>query len=321
MKNKFKSLFPALYEINKIIIERNCVSRDYLAEYFGVSKRTITNYINVLISFGAPIKSSKKGYEYEIPFTIEPLNYEVMIFYSFLKNILKTSVYIPEFVSDLLLDHFNSFFSKEDFLNISDFIEYDFKMFNIIKNNFFQKILHSLVIKKKIKIDYLHGNGEREKVIIQTIKLYNYSGIWYIIAYREDMIIRLYNLSRISGLEITDKTFEKELESREIDDILDNSFGVYKSNCKGNEEKKVGIRFYDIAYNMNKDVVFYENQIRVFGKDNNRGEFVEFHFVVRNYTEVLGLVMQYSSNAEVLFPDEFRNLWLDRIREMAELYL
>lgn len=150
--------------------------------------------------------------------------------------------------------------------------------------------------------------------------LLNYSGDWYIIAYNhKPESLGVFKLSRIIKISILDKPFVYHATKEELDALVESSFGAFKDS-EDDIIKKVTLRFYDYAYRLTKNMIFHPDQNRKTGR-NNRGEYVEFEIPVKGYPEILSYALQYGVSCEVVSPEGFRELWLNEIRKLANLYL
>ncbi len=316
-----KSIFPVLYEINKLIIKNKGMSRSDLALRFGVTERSITNYVKTLIEMGAPIKSSKNGYEYEIPFSFEPVNNELMIFYSFIRNLIRSSVYIPEYIANLVSIQLDEFFETEDFLKIADHIVYDFQVFEKIEDEVFSSVVNALIRKVRLEITYTNSSGETYKRVIEPYKLYNYSGLWYIVASSGDSgELRLFAMSRITGVTELKQSYKSKITDSKLNEFIKGSFGIYKIISDENISETVTIRFYDTAKAINNNMIFHKDQRKSYGTDPVKGEFVEFSFLVRNTNELYGKILQFHKNAEIVCPQNIRDGLKSIIADLYKSY-
>ncbi len=314
--------FTRIYRINRILNERGSIHRSELAKELGVSTRTVTNYINTMATMGAEIESSKSGYRYANPFTLKPIDEYILLFYSFMKNFVNTHNYVPPYISRLIMDRINFVINDLDFIKISDKIQYDFQQYEEIDETTFKKIIESFITKMKIKIDYVTGEGVSVTRVIEPLKLLNYSGSWYLAAQLGDYDTpALYNVSRINHITVTRDGYRETISVEDVNNSLNDVFGIYKINTGHNKIQNATIRFYNSAYYITKNQFFHKDQVKKILKDENNNEFVEFSFPVRNFSEILGKVLQYHVNAEAVAPEEFRKLWINSIKMMYEKFV
>jgi len=48
---------------------------------------------------------------------------------------------------------------------------------------------------------------------------------------------------------------------------------------------------------------------------------IDLTLPVGDYTEITGMILSYSPNAEPVSPPDFRDKWLQRVKETAERFL
>jgi len=313
--------FVKIYKINRILNERGQVHRDELARILEVTPRTISNYINIMRDLGANIDHSKNGYRYATPFTFDNFDQNVLLFYSFINNFVKTKLYVPQFISKLIMDQIHWVIADQDYLNIANKVHYELPQHEEVNDKIFGVISDCLMNKFKIKIHYLNATGNEIDGIIEPLKLINYSGSWYIFAiFGNYKSPRLYNIGRVTKAERTKMRCDENIPPDQIDMQLNASFGIYKSASNSGNIKDVTIRFYGPAYYITKNQIFHKKQSKSIRTDETRGEFVEFKFPVSSYDEILGKVFQYHINAEVVAPADFREMWQNAIKGMFEKY-
>lgn len=222
MNNKIKGIFPILYEINKILIQKGRVSRRELAETFEVSKRTITNYINVLSRLGAPIKSSNNGYEYEHAFNLEPINKELLIMYTLLLKVMDNKNIIPLKFVDIFKKNIENYIASENYINLHNHIEF-ISNTNTSNSKLCDKIeiiLDCIILKKMI---YVEISGKKN--IIEPHCLINNNLIWGIIGYNDITNELIYTeINKILKLKKTEVGFKREFSTKNLDNFISKNF-------------------------------------------------------------------------------------------------
>jgi predicted DNA-binding transcriptional regulator YafY len=291
----------------------------YVAGKFEVSDRTIRRdieYIRDRLSIDIQYsKSEDAGYfisEDERLYLVRLFQDEKILFLSLLKSICKNSFLFPidiDLVSKALnLDKTSSSEMLTDRISyeMSEEKKLDFSLFNIL--------IKSIEKKKQLWISYSDLNGTESKRIIEPQYLRNSDGQWYLLAFchnREEM--RVFHLSRIGDWELLDVDFVNTVELDEILEVFDSSFGIMTGT---DDLKRVSILFKNRAARIVKGKKWHRDQNV---EETDLG--VVISFPVHSYEEVLNTVFSYNSDAEVLEPPDFRELWKNKISEMAEIYL
>ncbi len=54
------------------------------------------------------------------------------------------------------------------------------------------------------------------------------------------------------------------------------------------------------------------------GTDPKKGEYIQFVIPVKHYDEILGKVLQFGPDGEVISPADFRDMWISKIKMMYQ---
>lgn len=204
---------------------------------------------------------------------------------------------------------------SDNYLDLTEHVTYEMTEEKAIKLDLFHALMASIQNQKQLSIQYSDLKGELTRRRIEACHLRNSDGQWYLLAWchlRKDL--RIFHVSRISAWGALETPFSQTLSKDEVDHVLDNSFGIM-TNRRGTVIP-VTILFSGKATKL------------VEGKSWHREQSVEVvpegfkvSFPVESFEEVLRIAFSYHSEAEVLDPPEFRELWLAKIREMGEKFL
>ncbi|WP_338022255.1 YafY family protein [Anaerocaecibacter muris] len=206
-----------VFSILMILMSKRKVSRDYLAERFSISKRTVSRYLNILEDAGVPITSvpGRGGgvmladdYIIDKSFLSEAETIRI-------KNALsRTADEFDDKANLAIIEKLNSvnksreqdgFAVKQDAL----YIDCDYEQAAFLRPR--MKILSGAIeASRAVEINYTDARGFSSYRTIEPYTLVFKSGAWYIYAMcklRGDF--RLFKLSRISDLRLTSKGFIK----------------------------------------------------------------------------------------------------------------
>lgn len=177
----------------------------------------------------------------------------------------------------------------------------------------FASCAFALARNRKVRIKYRSAYrdecNERE---ISPLHLLLYLGNWHLIAHchsRGDL--RDFVLSRVTEMEILADLVSDELRARDIKGMIDKHYGIFLHG----EEKLVKVRFRGRSVGIVRDQSWFAGQQLVEEKDS-----LLLSFPVTDYREVLGDILRFGADAEVLEPAELRGLIREAAASMSHLY-
>jgi len=265
----------------------------------------------------------------------------LILFYSFIKNIVKSSYFFPPVNKELnnkgtdfetILYNMRSYLQNHQ-KKLSNYIDYYINDHYKIEqkerfNEIFSIVFESFRKKYQIKFRYLNDSFLTE-VRVEPLKLVYYNGKWFLIAYmvRKSKIEvagsvltdeegpRTYNLSNISEIELTSIDFPI-FKEEEILIEYRNSFGFYTDK----DLKKATIRFYKDAIRYIKETIWHSSQNITHFKDRDYVE-MNIKYPEQGKHELISKVLSHGKDAEIITPTELRELWLQKIKSMFNEYL
>ena len=121
----------------------------------------------------------------------------------------------------------------------------------------FRNILESFMMKRCIEISYINADGEGSTRVVEPLKLMNYLGKWYLIAFcRTRKALRVFLISRFTSSRLTNSAFEYPVTRKELDKYIDGSFGMFKSETSSTAV----IRVFEPAYYYVRNQIWHKNQ-------------------------------------------------------------
>lgn len=304
--------------IDERIRQKRAYSAQHLAEEYETSVSTIKRDIaDMKELLDADIVFKKNiGYVYnKPPKLLDNLSEKSLIISAIIKRILKNLNFVPLFANEMISD-LNNFINK-DYLELSDKIDFDLSEYEDVDITKFREIIESLLYKKVIQIHYSDQNNKKTIREVEPIKLVNYTGKWYLVAYCfEKKDVRLFAIARISKLIFTEKQFQNNYNLSEVEEYLKNSFGLDYSN----NPQIAKIKIYEPVATANKHIKWHKHQITKYVKDNDNG-YLEITLPVGRYQEIIGRVLKFGEYAEILEPEDLRNEWLARIKKMYDKFI
>jgi predicted DNA-binding transcriptional regulator YafY len=258
---------------------------------------------------------------------------ELLIFYSFVKSMIFSEYYFPP---REIKDESGKVRDYEDILRIIEAVlkdeldEKDIKLAEKIEyhhaehykasqrtkfNNMINEILDSM--RNEYLIRFRYNDNE---VTVEPVKIIHYGGIWYLMGYvvssqREDNLnkVRTYNIALIQS-----NIFNAKRRFTGDDFVIPefkDSFGIISSR----NLKTAKIRFYGkkLVARM-KELLWVDSQKTSLGNDPVKGRYCEYElpYPARTNFEIIGKVLSFMGDAEIISPPELRKEWEDTIRKM-----
>jgi predicted DNA-binding transcriptional regulator YafY len=177
----------------------------------------------------------------------------------------------------------------------------------------FASCAFALAKHRRLRIIYRSAYSEdsRERTV-SPLHLLLYLGNWHLLAFchsRGDL--RDFVLSRVVEMEVLKDAVAPELLARDIKRLIDRRYGIFLQG----EEKKVCLRFSGRSVGIVRDQLWFAGQQVTEEKDA-----LLLRFPVTDYREVLGDILRFGADVQVLAPEELRVLVADTARRMERLY-
>lgn len=314
MEEGFLMKIDRLFSIIMILLEKERVGAQELADLFEVSPRTIYRDIDSINLAGIPVRS--------IPgvgggFEIMP-NYKV-----------DKKVFSPSDLSALLigLSSISDIIRGDELVHamamIKSFIPTD-KVKDIeIKTNQILIDLSPWVGNKSIQpnleiiktalhenrlltFDYSAHHGKKTSRIVEPYQLVLKNGHWYFHGYcHKKNDYRLFKLSRITKLKIKEETFVQKKYQKPILDI---------ENIGDTSQTRIKIRIHKSIMDRVLDLCSFED----FSLDGKEHYIVNFPFVENEYC--YDILLGFGDKCECLEPLHVREKMKHKIHTMAEIY-
>jgi len=157
-----------------------------------------------------------------------------------------------------------------------------------------------------VKIGYVTPAGKTSTRIIEPMKIINYQGRWYVMAFcRLRQQVRIFHSARISNIQSLEKNFNPH--QLDIDGLLTRSFGIFKGD--GHSEAK-------ILFTGEAAAIVREQRWHASQKIENTEEGVILTLPFSDFTELKMKILQFGSRARVLAPSGLRDAVAEEIRKM-----
>ena len=308
------SLLERIYYFHEQIELNRFPNTRALMEEFEISQATAYRDIAYLRDrLLAPLAFDRRrnGYYYtsafQLPFEQSPL---LAMILGLLDNLLNESglgdmTGLPEIVSKLQQMVFPGSRGQLADLLYCEWIELE-KVDPVV----FGTTLSSLRQRCCLLIDYRDSRGERSQRVIEPLKLVNYQGRWYLLAWcRLRQGRRIFHLSRIEAIE---QLAQEGVKRTEVSDQwLKASFGIFK-----------GLPLYEALIEFTgkaKEIVRYQQWHREQHLQID-GDRLLLQLPVHDDRELIMKVLQFGSHAKVLSPEPLRRRLAEEVQRMQALY-
>lgn len=295
-----------LFEIIYILMNKKSITAGDLAERFGVSRRTIYRDIDTLSLAGIPVYTEKgKGgginllpdFVLNKSLLSEKEQTEIL---SALQGL--SSVRGQE--ADDILNKLSTVFNK----NAVNWLEVDFSGWSYSDGKAFQDFKNAILEKRIAEFDYYSSFGEKTQRCIEPVQLWFKSKAWYIRGFclaRQD--IRLFKLSRVKNLRITQNHFEER-------DLL---ASVLRTESPGTQKRDVELKLKVDAKMTYR--VYDEFDEDCFERQPDGSFIISVTWPEDDW--VYGTILSYGEHAEVLEPPHIREVIREKAQRAAEKYL
>ena len=321
-----QQLRPALvrmYILNEQLRRSTYPNCSSLARRCDVHPKTILRDIDYLrLRFGAPIEydKSRKGYYYHKEWSLFPSiileKHEAEALQATRKVLsqYKGTPYYEEIsrALDKLLQYLPQPFAEEGQFS---FYSFEQPSGTLEFSSSFVSLEAAIRQGKKVHIDYeAHSTAAVTERVIHPLRLHysHRNQTWYLVAYcelRKD--IRTFVVGRIRKLKLLEEHFDFPPDFS-VDDYLSKTF----DQVVGETEQEVSIRFSAYQAPWIKERQWHPTQQI---EEHGDGR-ITIRFQVSGLDAIKRWVMRYGKEAEVLEPQELRDMVRKEVRDMGEVY-
>jgi predicted DNA-binding transcriptional regulator YafY len=307
--NDIMTQISRLFEIIYYLLRKKNATSQELADHFNVSRRTICRDITTLSLAGIPIYSNK-GKGGGIGLLDEFVLNKSVLSEQEQNEILSALHGLSTIKTDgtkQVLQKLGAFFNKD----APNWLEVNFSSWgNDDGASDFAYIKTAIFEKHIIEFDYYNSYGEKRRRRVEPIQLCFKVKSWYFKGYcLEKQGVRLYKLSRIRNLAVTDEVFSERPMLNPDEDINNGVRQRYANTAVTLVMKiapEMAYRVYD--YYCEDDIV-----------KNDDGSFI----VTQREPEDNGLysfILSFGEYAEVLEPEHIKVIIKEKANKVSEKY-
>lgn len=307
-----------IFKIDEIIRTKGSVTCATIAELFEVSERQIKRDIEYMRDrIDAPIVWDwrQRAYRYDREYPrLKFSDEKTLVFSALLHSIVKSTDMVP-LVSEQALELVDQALS-EGYRQLSDKIVYTFPVTDSPDYGIFSTICTAIGKGLCISLDYSNAKGERSNRTVEPLRLINYSGRWYVVAFdlsKDDL--RSFHLGRMEAVHIQDRlVVERHLEER-LERHMSAGFGMFM----GSTVQEAVIRFNGDAVYTVEHQCWHKDQKLERSIDEHGNTVLVLHVPIANDAELLGRILSFGPLAVPLAPDRLCARWSEAVAALAAL--
>ncbi|MGG5317923.1 helix-turn-helix transcriptional regulator [Enterococcus sp. AZ072] len=297
-----------------ILLEKERVGAQELAEMFEVSPRTIYRDIDSINTAGIPIRSTSGvggGFEIMQNYKLDKKVFSTTDLSTILMGLSSVSNMVrgEELVNALA--KVKSFVPAEQAKDIevkANQLHIDLSpwMGNRNIQAYLELIQKALLKSQLLSFEYADSHGNKTSRIVEPYQLVLKGGHWYWQGYcHERKDYRLFKLTRMTNLQLLEKTFvprEYQKPQLEFNDVL------------ATIQVEITLRVHRSVMDQVLEYCAYEN----FSPDGEEYYIARFPFIENDYS--YNILLSFGNRCECLEPKHIREGMRRRVQEMVELY-
>jgi len=194
--------------------------------------------------------------------------------------------------------------------DIGDLLYCEWVEKELISGKIFKVVLGALRDQKQLKLTYRDSSGHISKRRVEPLKLINYQGRWYLLAWcRSKKGRRMFHLARMEHADLLDDEVEQSMDKD--DNWLQASFGIFK----GPVRYRATIKFTGAAAKIIRHQHWHPDQDLIQKRNH-----ILLSLPVADDRELLMKVLQFGAQAEIIRPKSLRTKAKQEIEHMRVRY-
>jgi predicted DNA-binding transcriptional regulator YafY len=302
--------------IDKTLLEEGKITTRQVVEKFEISKRQVMRDFDYLRdNLKAPLvfEPSQKGYIYTGDFTLLSNTNERMLVLNAIFKSLAESQGIMSVVTEMVTQGIDSGVDQA-YKALTDKIVFITPIQDWPDYSIFNKVCSAMKSGERMTMHYQNGHGESTVRHIEPLRLVNYSGRWYLLAFdMKHKELRIFHLSRIVDIHTIVGDFSHSSFSKEqLDKFIHGGYGIFM----GSEIIEVTFQILNSAVHTVATQTWHKDQkVRHLQIEGN--EVLEVTVPVANMQEILSKLLSFGSSARPVSPPAFVERWKEIVLQMA----
>lgn len=303
--------------INRTIEEEGGVRTAQIATTYQISRRQVLRDIDYLRShLEAPITydAAKRWYTYTKEFTLFSNSNERILVLNAIYRSLARSQGIMSTLTDMLSEGLDSGVEK-GYRSLSEKIMFITPVQDWPDYDIFNQVCSAMKSELRMTMHYKNARSELSVRHIEPLRLVNYSGRWYLLAFDlKHKQLRTFHLSRIiSIVPIQGDRIQKRFGEEELDTFITSGYGIFM----GKEVTYVTFRVYGWAKETLATQTWHKEQQLKTVKEGN-AEALEVTLPAADLHEILSSLLAFGAAAKPISPPEFVQLYRDSLSDMQK---
>lgn len=305
--------------LDRRLRERGWVTAAEVAARFEVSSRQVKRDIEYLRwRLDAPLvyDAGRHQYRYEKPWAEFRFADERRVLFSALVQGWAASEAHRSLVTPEILQSIEAAVSR-DYKTVAARIRYEAPSSEPVDLEVFSQLCQGMRENRIVELEYVNLAGEPSRRRIEVQRLWNYGGIWYLVAFdhlRDGL--RTFHLGRVRALSVTaDPVTRSEQDpvwAAEVEAWTASGSGIFR----GGEEFFAAVRLRGPALRLAAAQKWHPAQRDDTGEDTE-GPFLDRRLPVVDTRELLGRVLAFGRDAEAWEPASFRDQWEAEVERMG----
>jgi predicted DNA-binding transcriptional regulator YafY len=304
--------------LDRRLRERSWVTASEVAQAFEVSPRQVKRDIEYLRwRLDAPVVYDPRSrrYKYEKPYDRFRFADERKILYSALVKGWASAAASQHLITAETLAEVEAAVPR-DYRGVADRIQFEAPTVEPVDLEVFAGFCRALRDQRIVEMSYVNLAGASSRRRVEAERLLNYSGTWYLVAFdHRNESLRTFHLGRITSITVTADPVTRPADrgwKMQVDEWTNSGFGIFQ----GGDTVEATVRFRGAAERLVSAQQWHPSQADQRGEDE-RGPWLDRTIPVADPRELLGRVLSFGSEAQIVAPEEFRQRWRDEVMRMV----
>jgi predicted DNA-binding transcriptional regulator YafY len=312
------SQIERIFFINRKILDEGKVSTRQVVETFEISRRQAMRDFDYLRdNLQAPLvyDPRQNGYVYSGDYALLSNSDERMLVLNAIFKSLAESQGVMSVVTDMVTQGIDSGVDKA-YKPLADKIVFVTPVQDWPDYSVFNKICSAMKAGLRMTMRYQNGQGQDTTRHIEPLRLVNYSGRWYLLAFDlKHRELRIFHLSRIVQIQpIEGDRFRPCFTDEQLDAFIHGGYGIFM----GSEIIDVTVRILGNAVHTVETQTWHKDQKAV-RKTIDGKQVLELTVPVANMQEILSKVLSFGSAAVPVSPPSFVARWKEAVSRMYRM--
>ena len=307
-----------IFYIDRMIRQNGAIICSQVCQRFEVSDRQVKRDFEYMRDrLEAPLVWDRQHRDYRYDSEYPRLRFsdeKALVFISMLRSLSRATDMVP-LLSDQVMGVVEQTLSK-GYRHLSDRIIYAMPVLDSPDYTVFSVFTEAMELDHCVSIDYKDAKGNLTSRVIEPLRLINYSGRWYCVAFdrlRDDL--RSFHMSRVVSATPLDQDIAERGLDEAVERYISAGFGIFM----GTETTEALIRICGDAANNVEHQIWHRDQKMERSVDDEGHAVLLLRLPVVNWSELLGKILSFGACAQPLEPPELRAQWCQKITELNQL--